>query len=282
MTEPLSGSADAAADALRKAGIDRAELLVVFGSGQRNPWRREAGLTLSYGDIPGWAAPDVTGHRGELSLVTIGRENVLVMVGRHHYYEARSYDSIAMPLETARALGVERVLLTNSSGAVREDLRPGDFVLISDHILLHGPELPDRLRAGWPEGTPPGYWQEGAAIVRRGAERIGLQLAEGVLLCVTGPSYETPAEIEMARRMGAAVVAMSLAPEALIAGSLGLDVAGLSLVSNLAGTAGSAGLQHQDVLEAAAGMQADLDRLMREAAPRLLPSSGREDPVSEG
>jgi purine-nucleoside phosphorylase len=158
---------------------------------------------------------------------------------------------------------------------VREDLRQGDFVLITDHILLHGPALPDLLQGETVSDAAPGYWSEGAAVIRQSAEKVGLALIDGVLLCVTGPTYETRAEIEMARRMGSAVVAMSLAPEALIAWSLGIDVAGLSLVTNIAGAQGSADLHHDEVVAAAARMQPELNRLLREAVPRMLPSMDR-------
>ncbi len=262
-------------ESLRNAGVDRADLLVTIGSGQKNPWAQEAVVTLPYSDVPGWAAPGVEGHGGKLSLVRMGEENVLVMVGRHHYYEARSYEAIAAPLKTARALGVRRALFTNSAGAIHEDLRPGEFVLITDHLLLHGPALPDLLRDETARSERPRYWLEGAGMIRRSAEEAGLTLVDGTLLCVTGPSYETRAEIEMARTMGAAVVAMSLAPEALIAWSLGIDVSGLSLVTNIAGAQGSSILHHDEVVAAAARMQPDLDRLLRKAVPRMLPSMDR-------
>ena len=276
MIGPAPEIVEAAVDVLLSVGILNADLLVTFGSGQKNPWKSEAEVTLPYQDIPGWAPPGVDGHGGELSLVKFGEDNVLVMVGRHHYYEARSYESVAAPLKAAHELGVRKVLLTNSAGAVREDLRQGDFVLITDHILQHGPDLADMLRDAWEEGAVPTYWQEGASILRQAARQGNIQLSEGILLCVTGPSYETGAEIEMARRMGADVVAMSLAPEALIAWSLGLEVAGLSLVTNSAGTGGDADLQHHDVVEAARGMQPVLDRLLREVVPLMLAASDRD------
>ena len=276
MIGPSLEAVAAAVGALRSAGIGSADLLVTFGSGQKNPWDDEAEITIPYADIPGWAPPGVEGHDGVLSLVRRGEENVLVMVGRHHYYEARSYEAVAAPLKAASALGVRRALLTNSAGAVRKDLRQGDFVLITDHILLHGPELPDMLQDAWGEGVIPTYWQAGAAILRQAAEQNDIPLSEGVLLCVTGPAYETRAEIEMARRMGADVVAMSLAPEALIAWSLGFDVSGLSLVTNIAGAHGHAVLHHHDVVEAASRMQPVLDSLLREAVPLMLPSSDRD------
>ncbi len=276
MIGPSQETVEAAVEVLLSAGIVCADLLVTFGSGQKNPWDSETEITIPYTEIPGWAPPGVEGHGGELSLVRMGEDNVLVMVGRHHYYEARSYESVAAPLKAACELGVRRALLTNSAGAVRKDLRQGDFVLLTDHILQQGPDLADLLRDAWEEGMVPTYWQEGATILRQAAQQGGIPLSEGMLLCVTGPAYETGAEIEMARRMGADVVAMSLAPEALIAWSLGFEVSGLSLVTNSPGTDGRACLHHHDVVEAALGMQPVLDRLLREAVPRMLPVSDRD------
>ncbi|MFC1628019.1 purine-nucleoside phosphorylase [Gemmatimonadota bacterium] len=276
MIGPSPQAVEAAVEVLLSAGVLSADLLVTLGSGQKNPWDSEAEITIPYTDIPGWASPGVEGHGGELSLVRMGEDNVLVMVGRHHYYEARSYEAVAAPLKAAHKLGVRRALFTNSAGAVREDLRQGDFVLITDHILQHGPDLADMLRDAWEEGVVTEYWQAGGTILRQAAQQSDIPLSEGILLCVTGPAYETGAEIEMARRMGADVVAMSLAPEALIAWSLGFEVSGLSLVTNRAGSDGHTDLLHHDVVEAALRMQPVLERLLREAVPCMLPGSDRD------
>jgi len=269
MIGPPQGVIDSALEYLRGAGIESADLLVTLGSGQSNPWVEEVIVEVDYGLLPGWRAPAVEGHGGKLSLVRVGGENVLVMAGRHHYYEARSYEGVIAPLSVSRALGVRKVVLTNSVGALRKGMRPGDLVLLSDHLFLQGPRMGRLLQGSWPRGVRPGYWEEGGAVVKEAAGRLGIRVTEGVLLCVSGPMYETRAEAEMARRIGADVVAMSLAPEALAAWALGCRVVGLSLVTNMIGEEGHTGLHHKEIITAAARFQPYLAILLREAVPEL-------------
>jgi len=276
MIGPPQEVIDSALEALRTVGIEEADLLVTLGSGQANPWEDEVEVGVTYQELPGWYAPGVAGHGGKLSLVRVGPENVLVMAGRHHYYEARSYEAVITPLRVSHALGVRRALLINSVGALRSRLRPGDLVLLSDHIFLQGPQLPLLLQGAWPQGVQPGYWKEGGTAIVEAAGRAGIPVTEGVLLCVPGPMYETRAEAEMARRLGADVVAMSLAPEALIARALGCRVVGISLVTNTVGETGHADLHHEEVIAAAARFQPTLTRLLREAIPALAAVSDDE------
>jgi purine-nucleoside phosphorylase len=263
-------STPAALEALGRAGIESATMLVTLGSGQVNPWEGEETARVGYGDIPGWEEPGIEGHSGVLSLVDVGGDNVLVMEGRHHYYEARSYEAVIFPLKVVHALGARRALLTNSVGGINRELEAGNLVLIADHIFLQGLQEGEFLRDVWPRGRRPEYWREGGETLREAAAEAGIPLVDGVLLCVPGPMYETDAEIEMARRMGADVVAMSLAPEALAAQALGFMVAGLSLVTNISGEPGHTGTGHEDVVEAASRFQPVLSRLLREAVPRLV------------
>lgn len=261
-----------AIDELELAGISSADLLIILGSGQRNPWDKESEIEVDFRDLPGWSVPGVEGHGGKLSLVRTVSENVLVMAGRHHYYESRSYEAVITPLKVLYALGVRRALFTNSVGTLREELRPGNLVLIRDHILLHGPELQMLLHSTWKRFMIPGYWEEGGVILKETAASSGITLKEGILLCVQGPMYETAAEVEMARRLGADVVAMSLAPEALFAQALGFRVAGLSLVTNTTDGVGHGHLGHHHVVESAAEFQPILSRLLKEAVPSLASS----------
>lgn len=273
MIGPSSQSIDAAISTLREAGIDSASFLVTLGSGQSNPWSDETEVEIDYEQVPDWPAPAVEGHAGKLSLVKMGEENLLVMEGRHHYYEARSYDGVIAPLRISCALGVKKVLLANSVGSLRSELCTGDFILISDHVFFQGPELEKLLQVEWPSGVKPSYWKEGRKIVMEKAEGAGIELAEGVLFCVQGPMYETGAEAEMARRMGADVVAMSLAPEALTAAALGCRVVGLSLVTNVVGGSDLAGPNHDEVISAAATYKPLLDKLLKETVPALAAAS---------
>lgn len=256
--------------ALEEEGVTRARLLVVLGSGQRSPWEDRVWTEVPYERIPGWQKPSVEGHGGRLSAFSSGGENVLVMAGRHHYYESRSYEGVLRPLETARALGVRLVLLTNSAGALDPTLQAGDLVLVNDHLFMQGPELPARLQRSWPAGRRTTYSPRGRKALREAARRGGVELTDGVLLCVSGPSYETAAEALMGRTAGAHVAAMSLAPEALGAVSMGLEVTGVSLVTNVIGTARSGAVDHTEVVEAASRAQPMLDRLLTEAVPLLI------------
>ncbi|MFO7768458.1 MAG: purine-nucleoside phosphorylase [bacterium] len=259
-----------AVEALASAGISRAGLLVVLGSGQRSPWQDRVRVALPYEEVPGWEKPGVEGHGGCLSMFSEAGENVLVMAGRHHYYESRSYDGVLRPLETARALGVRLVLLTNSAGALDPTLQAGDLVLVDDHIFMQGPDLPGRLQGVRPSGRRNGYSPRGRRIVREAARKSGVELSGGTLLCVTGPAYETAAEAAMGRRAGARVAAMSLAPEALAAWTMEMEVTGISLVTNVIGAAREDAVDHAEVVEAASRAQPRLARLLREALPMLL------------
>lgn len=258
-----------ALDALGRVGIDSADMLITLGSGHSSPWPAETEASLSYDQIPGWIAPSVPGHGGKLSLVRVGTEKILVMEGRHHYYEARSYSGILNPLRAARALGTRLALLTSSAGAIRPNLNPGDLVLISGHLLLHGFELPASIQDAWSDAGRAGYWEEGRRVMLEAARRTGVNLEEGTLICLTGPTYETRSEAEMARRWGADVAAMSLAPEALAAQALGMHVVGLSLVTNRVGAAAREPTEHREVLATARRFQPSIDRVLREAVPRL-------------
>jgi purine-nucleoside phosphorylase len=202
------------------------------------------------------------------------------MEGRHHYYEARSYSGILNPLRAAAALGVRLAVLTNSAGAIRPTLKPGDLVLISDHLLVQGLELPALLQGIWPDTERAGYWEEGRRVMLEAARRTGVSLEEGTLACLTGPTYETRSEVEMTRRWGADIAAMSLAPEALAAQALGMRVVGLSMVTNRVGAADREPTEHREVVATARRFQPSIDRLLREAVPRL--SAARDGAGSSG
>jgi purine-nucleoside phosphorylase len=259
---------------LNGEGIESAAVMVTLGSGQKNPWSDEVVIQLEYTQIPGWPAAAVEGHAGRLNLVHVGAENVLVMEGRHHYYESRSYDGVIAPLRISRALGVDRVVLTNSVGSLHSELQAGDLMLVSDHLFFQGPELQTLLGSETPFGQEGPYWKEGGQLVRDAAVNAEIELKEGILFCVQGPMYETGAEAEMARRMGADVVAMSLAPEAMIATAFGCRVIGLSLVTNSIGVSVLAGPNHNEVISAAAMYQSRLDRMLKEVVPVVAAAVG--------
>jgi purine-nucleoside phosphorylase len=217
---------------------------------------------LSYDAIPGLGASTVAGHAGELRLLRWEGMRLAAFCGRRHWYEGSGWTPVVLPVELLRRLGVRRLLLTNAAGGINPSLRPGSLLLIRDHLNmtglspLQGPVLP-----GWGTRFPdqsavyaPGL----AASLRACARRQGVGLAEGTYVFTPGPAYETPAEIRVCASWGADVVGMSTVPEAMVANAMGMRVAALSCVTNMAAGVGEARLSHEEVLAAA-----------REAAPRL-------------
>ena len=239
----------------RQLPATRPSLALIMGSGWREVTNGfQVDHTLSYSDIPELGAPQVAGHGGELMLARHAGVNLLVFSGRRHWYEGAGWDPIAFPIALAKTVGAQGIILTNSAGGIRSDLTAGSLMIIDDHInhmglnpLLGpalpfwGPRFPDMSRT---------YDPDYRAIFDAAARRSGIVLAHGVYLAVSGPSYETPAEIAAFRTLGADAVGMSTVPEALLAHAAGLRVAGLSCISNAA--AGStATLSHQEVLTGA-------------------------------
>jgi purine-nucleoside phosphorylase len=229
-----------AADAIRKQlGTDLPADLLVLGSGLgRFGEHLDAMVRIPYAEIPHFPASTVSGHAGQLLVGQAAGRPLVCMQGRQHYYEGYSDQDIALPLRAMARLGVKRVLMTNAAGGIGEHLRPGDLMLIEDHINLTGrnplvgpndealgPRFPDMSRA-WDADT--------MARLDAAASRTGMELRRGVYVQVLGPSFETPAEIRMLAAMGADAVGMSTVPECIVAKHLGLTVAGLSLITNYA------------------------------------------------
>ncbi|SDL42374.1 purine-nucleoside phosphorylase [Geoalkalibacter ferrihydriticus] len=225
------------------------DLAVVLGSGLSELTASlEGAQSLAYDQIPAMAATTVAGHQGSLWAGRRGGWRLLVFAGRYHLYEGYRACEVVRPVELAAALGCRRILLTNAAGGVREDLRPGDFMFIRDHINLTG-DNPLRGR------TPPPfvdlsrlYRNDLFPLLAEGARALNIRLRQGVLAGLLGPSYETPAEIRMVASLGGDAVSMSTVPEAIMARYLGVDVAGLSLITNYAAGRGDASLSHDEVL----------------------------------
>ncbi|WP_429810553.1 purine-nucleoside phosphorylase [Ensifer sp. B1-9] len=193
----------------------------------------EETLRLSYAEIPGFPVSSVSGHAGELVAGTLSGVPVIMLSGRVHYYEQGDANAMRQPLETLKELGIECLVLTNSAGSLREDLPPGSVMRISDHINysgfnpLIGVESDDRF-----VGMTNAYDAELAARMQKSAERLGIPLIGGVYMWFSGPSFETPAEIRMARILGADAVGMSTVPEVILARFFGLRVVAASVITN--------------------------------------------------
>jgi purine-nucleoside phosphorylase len=246
----------AAAVIAARSERDRHDAAVVLGSGLSDYARKlPRAIELPYDGIPGFPVPRVTGHASSLFSVPVGDGAVLVFAGRVHSYEGHEMDDVVFGVRTAVASGARRVLLTNAAGAVDQAFAPGDLVMISDHINLAGQNPltgpnDDRLGPRFPDMTNV-YSPALRDHLRTIFATRGLPPHEGVYAWFAGPTYETPAEIQMARRLGADLVGMSTVPEAIAVRHMGAEVAGISLVTNMAAGIGDVPLSHAEVTRTA-------------------------------
>jgi purine-nucleoside phosphorylase len=236
-------------------------------------------VRLSYNEIPGFPVATAVGHAGELVIGTLGANgrgtvDIAVMSGRFHLYEGYTARQVTSGIRLFRELGVERVVLTNAAGGIKADFAKGALVLISDHINLQcanplvGPN-DEKLGPRFPDMTEP-YAPELRQLCRDGAEEIGITLHEGVYAAVLGPSYETPAEIRFLKAIGADLVGMSTVPETIAAKHMGMEILGISCVTNLAAGLSPEKLSHDEVLETAHRISGTLLKLLRAVLPKLL------------
>lgn len=270
--------AAAAAFLSARTGVDRHDAVVVLGSGLGD---YAASLTdaveIAYEDVPGFPIPKVTGHGGTLVSAPIEDKRLLILSGRVHAYEGWEMSDIVFGIRTAVTAGAKRVLLTNAAGAVNEDYAPGDLVIISDHINFTGlnplvGQNDDRLGPRFPDltGTYTAGLRWDLAAVFSDA---GIQAHEGTYGWFLGPSYETPAEVRMARTAGADLVGMSTVPEAIAAAHMGAEVAGVSLVTNLAAGISPTPLSHDEVTMVANRARSTFTNVLDRFLPILVSDS---------
>ena len=233
----------------------------------------EDATALRYQDVPHWPVPGVAGHPGRLVSGTCGTRRVLALAGRTHAYEGRGVGSVVFAMRVLGRLGVRTVILTNAAGGIAPDLAAGDLMLIDDHINLMGLNPlagpnDDALGPRFPDMSAV-YSRRLQAIAREAAVAAGVALRHGVYLAVTGPSYETPAEIRAFSALGADAVGMSTVPEAIVARHMGIEVLGLSCISNLAAGRLPRPLSESEVLETTTRVQGDVIRLLEGVLARL-------------
>ena len=254
--------------AARLEGLTRLRppLAIVLGSGfQQVAAQLQVSVEIPYARLPGFPRPGVHGHEGKVLLGHFGNAPVLVLSGRAHFYEGHPMEAVTFPMRVLAAFGTRDVLLTNAAGGINRRFRPGDFMVLTDHINLMGA---NPLRGALAEGRERFvdltrvYDEELRALLRRAGRQVKQALRAGVYLAVSGPSYETPAEIRAFARLGADAVGLSTVPEAVVARQCGLRVAGLSCITNLAAGRGNASLAHADVLATGARVQDTATRLL--------------------
>ncbi|MGB9113107.1 MAG: purine-nucleoside phosphorylase, partial [Acidimicrobiales bacterium] len=248
--DPFALAQNAADELIARTGGAGHVAALVLGSG----WQPAADalgetiVSVSTNELPGFAPPTVAGHQGEIRSVAVGDRRVLVLLGRSHLYEGRTEAEVVHPVRVAVLAGVPVVILTNAAGGIDPQMRPGQAVLIRDHLNLTGR---NPLTGPPPPGT---RFVDLTTLyperLRRLAREVDPSLTEGVYAGMLGPSYETPAEIAMLRTLGADLVGMSTTLEAIAARHFGAEVLGISLVSNLAAGVAASPLDHAEVLAA--------------------------------
>ena len=250
----------------------RIPLAIVTGSGLSQ--LAEVGVeraSVAYGDIPGLGKSGVVGHAGRWSLIdTPGGQPVFVLMGRRHLYEGIETAATALLMRLLARLGVERVLLTNAAGGIVRQLHTGDLMMIVDHINLMfrnpliGPHDP-RMGARFPDMSAP-YDRQMQAELRSAAETCGVLLREGVYMALSGPTYETRAEVEVFRRLGGDALGMSTVPETLAARQAGLRVAAISLITN-SHVHEQGVTTHEEVIEVGAQAVVKLRKILEQVLP---------------
>ncbi len=261
--DPAATAGAAAASLAELTGAAQHDLAVVLGSGWQ-PAAEELGTPtaeVSMTDLPGFAPPGAVGHSGRIWSVPVADKQVMVMLGRSHLYEGLGVDVVAHGVRTAVAAGCGTVVLTNAAGGLREGMSVGQPVLVNDHLNLTGRS--PLVGARFVDLTDL-YAQR----LRDIARDIDPSLEEGVYAAMPGPHFETPAEIRMLRTLGADLVGMSTAQEAIAARSVGAEVFALSLVTNLAAGITGEPLNHQEVLDAGKASAGRMGKLLRSLAER--------------
>jgi len=270
-----------AADFLRnRLGALAPRIGIVLGSGLgavadaiSNP------AIVPYVEIPHFPLPTVADHLGRFVAGRINGSSVAILQGRVHFYEGFTPAEIVFPIRVLGALGIRAVLLTNAAGGIQENYRQGDFVLLADHINamgwnpLTGPNEPRfgfRPGAGlrFPDMTT-AYSHRLRVLAREAAREEGFDLAEGIYLATPGPNFETPAEIRAFRALGATLVGMSTVPETIAARHMGLEVLGLSCVTNLAAGMSPEPISHEEVNATGRAVEPRLAALLARIAPRM-------------
>jgi purine-nucleoside phosphorylase len=215
----------------------------------------ETPVTIPYGEIPHFPVSTVEGHKGQLVIGRLEGKSVCAMQGRFHYYEGHGLDEVTFPVRVMKAIGADKIIVTNAAGGINESYKAGDLMLIRDHINLTGrnPLIgpnDEGMGVRFPDMSD-AYCPDLRALALEVAQQNGIKLQEGVYVGMLGPSYETPAEIRMLRTLGGDAVGMSTVPEVIVARHAGIRVLGISCISNMAAGILPQPLSHDEVMETA-------------------------------
>jgi len=270
----LYDRAEKAARVIRARANLKPSVAVVLGSGL-GAFADELtdATSIAYQDIPGFARATVEGHAGALVIGKASGVALAAMQGRFHSYEGYSLEEVTFPIRVLKLLGTETLVLTNAAGALNVEFVPGSLMVISDHINLLGANPltgpnDDRFGPRFPDLTSV-YAPELQSVVIDEAGGMDLQMRRGVYAALSGPSYETPAEIHMVRTLGADAVGMSTVPEAIVARHMNMSVVGISCITNLAAGVSSRPIDHSQVMAIGEGVREQFTELLRRVIKRL-------------
>lgn len=242
------------------------EIGIVLGSGLGDLADKYCDIAIPYSNIPHFAKSTVQGHKGQLVFADINGRKVVMMQGRNHFYEGHSMSDVTYPIKVMKKLGVKTLILTNAAGAVNKSFSPADLMVITDHINFMGTNPligrnDENFGVRFPDMSEV-YSKNLIKIVDVAGRLLKLDLKHGVYMATTGPSYETPAEIKMARFMGADAIGMSTVPEAIVANYCGIEVIGISCISNYATGVSTKKLSHEEVIETTDKVKAKFKELV--------------------
>ncbi|HEY5233310.1 MAG TPA: purine-nucleoside phosphorylase [Verrucomicrobiae bacterium] len=269
-------SPQSAAARLEKISSLRPALAIVLGSGFHHALTElREDKKISSAKIPGFPKPAVSGHAGELYFGHLGKTPVLVLSGRAHFYEGHPMERVTFAIRALAAFGIKDLLLTNAAGGINKNFRAGDFMVLTDHMnfMETNPLRPAKLTGKMPVPHLPRfvdltetYDRKLRGLLFKAGKISKLKLRRGVYIAVSGPSYETPAEIRAFAKLGADAVGMSTVPEAIVARQCGLRVAGISCITNLAAGIGGGKLSHAEVLATAGKVKTLAAKLLKSFA----------------
>lgn len=266
--------AEHAARLIRARSSEEPRLAIVLGSGLGGfADDFDDAVAVPYEDISGFARSTAQGHAGRLVIGKVDQVPVVAMQGRVHYYEGYSLEEVTFPIRTFKLLGIKTIILTNASGGINVELTQGTLMVISDHLNLMGDNPlrginDERFGPRFPDMSTV-YSPALQALVIEEARAMGVEVRRGIYAALSGPSYETPAEIHLLRNFGADAVGMSTVPEAIVARQMEMDVLGISCITNMAAGIGDEPINHEEVMATGDRVRATFTQLLRRVITRV-------------
>ena len=266
--------AEHAARIIRARSSEEPRVAIVLGSGLGGfADDFDDAVVVPYEEIPGFARSTAQGHAGRLVIGKVDQVPIVAMQGRVHYYEGYSLEEVTFPIRTFKLLGIKTIILTNASGGINVELTQGTLMVISDHLNLMGDNPlrginDERFGPRFPDMSTV-YSPALQALVIEEARAMGVEVRRGIYAALSGPSYETPAEIHLLRNFGADAVGMSTVPEAIVARQMEMDVLGISCITNMAAGIGDEPINHEEVMATGDRVRATFTQLLRRVITRV-------------